>query len=283
MLPVWAVCAVLAVAPGCRLFEWGQSLFDTSPTDSSERTARSLLGEVPISRDAIEIEVLFAERPMGDPLVGPALWGEIDELTVPPAVRRRLKEHGFLTGVTGAMPPLPLQTLLGMSFDVPHKSKQLAGRRFVLPSGGETDIETGFYQPDRTITVPLPDGRTESRRVENSRGVLRLKAHRLQDGFARLEFLPELHHGPIVPRYKATSVEWQFSSGQKVERLHHQRFSVDLYLGDFAVISTDGANRDSLGHHFFIVPEEDGDERTIHRVLVVRLAGMARSDASRAE
>ena len=281
--PVWVVCAVLAVAPGCQLFEWSQSLLEAEPAGGSEHTARSLLGNVPVSRNAMEIEVLFVERPVGDPLLGPALWDEVDELTVEPTVRRKLRDHGFLTGVTASTPPLPLQTLLGMSFDVPHESKQMVGRRFVLPSGGETEIETSFYQTQRTLTVPLADGRTETRSYENSRGMLRLKAHRLQDGFARLEFLPELHHGPMINRYKATSIEWQYSSGQKVERFRDQRFSVDLYLGEFAVISTDGSNPDSLGHHFFVVSDGDSDARTIQRVLVVRLAGMAQGDVNRAE
>jgi hypothetical protein len=278
-----AVCAALAAAPGCQLFEWSRSLFEPEATAGTERTARSLLGALPAAPDAIEIEVLFAERPVGDPLLGPALWGEIDELTVPLEVRRKLKEHGFLTGVTAATPPLPLQTLIGMSFDVPDQSKQVVARRFVLPSGGETEIQTSFLETERTITVPLPDGRSDSRGYENSRGVLRLKARRLQDGFAQLEFLPELHHGPMINRYRANSVEWQYSSGQKVERFHDQRFSVDLHLGEFAVISTDGTNPDSLGHHFFIVSEEDSEARTLQRVLVVRLAGMARGEVTRAE
>jgi hypothetical protein len=220
---------------------------------------------------------------VGDPLVGGTLWNEVDELTVRPQVRRSLREHGLLTGVTGATPPRGLQTLLGRSWEVPDDSKRLVGHRVALPSGGEYEIPTSYYHPERTLQVPLAEGGSGYRSYENGRGILRLRASRLQEGFARLEFLPEIHHGPIVNRFSASPGEWRYSAGQKVERLYDLRFSVDLNIGEFAVVSSDGANPDSVGHHFFVVPGDDGDERKIHRVLIVRLSGMARSDAERIE
>ncbi|HUG90875.1 MAG TPA: hypothetical protein VML55_08585 [Planctomycetaceae bacterium] len=277
------LCTVLAAAPGCRWFEWSRSLDSPGERQASEPTTRSLLGEVPVSRDAIELEILFVERPLGDPLLGGALWDEVDEVTIPLPQRRSLRAHGFLTGVTGKAPPRALETLLGRSWDVPDDKKRIAGHRIAVPSGGEYEVPTNYYSPERTINVPLPEGGTGDRSYENCRGVMRLRAYRLQDGFARLEFVPEIHHGPIVNRYSATPAEWRYSAGQKVERLYGQRFSVDLNIGEFALVSTNLSDPDSVGHHFFVVSDDDGDDRTIHRLLIVRLSGMAKSGGARAE
>jgi hypothetical protein len=279
---------VLATAPGCRFFERGRSFLATAETGSGTvaSASGSLLSSIPISRHAIELEILFVERPVGDPLLGDPLWNEVDELTVQPQLRRSLREHGFLTGVTGASPPRALQTLLGMggsAWEPPDESKRLVGRRVVLPSGSETEIPTSYYRAERIMAVPLADGRSEYRTYENGLGVLRLRAFRLQEGFARLEILPEIHHGPIINRPTATPAGWRYETGQKSERLYDQRFSVDLNVGEFAVVTTDGQNPDSVGHHFFIVSGVDGEERKIHRVLVVRLSGMAKSDPERVE
>lgn len=251
-------------------------------TSTNDAAADSPLRPIPTSRNALELEIVFAERPVGDPLLGSALWDEIDELTIQPELRRSLRRHGFLTGVCGAAPPRALQSLLGLVWDVPDEDKRLVGRRIVLPSGGQTDIPTSYYRAEREIAVPVAgSAEMQLRAFPNGRCVLTVRAEHLQEGFARVEFLPEIHFGELINRPTATATDWQYQARQKVERLYDQRFSVDLNIGEMAVVTTDAADPQSLGHHFFVVSGDDGGERKIQRVLVVRLAGMAAAEAER--
>jgi hypothetical protein len=120
----------------------------------------------------------------------------------------------------------------------------------------------------------------EPKEFRDARFVFRVKAERDQDGWARIEFLPEIHHGEYRLRRVPGGVGFQLRTSQDVYPLYSQRFSLMLNVGEMAVITTDGENSASVGGHFFL---GDGANARVQRVLVVRLSNMTKTDPVYAE
>lgn len=275
--------AVALVAPamlcaGCKLLKYGWT--DTFSTTGEGDAKRSSLPAMRRVRDTVGLEIVFAERPLNDPLLTNAsLWEGVDtvgELT--PDVRKRLQFHGFKVGHMSATLNAAVETLLGLKSEAtgartPVGRMQLAGQRIFRPVGGDTEVQTSRYFP--AISVRLDDS-AEPFDASNARCVLRVKVAQLDDGFAKLEFTPEIHHGRLGWRPIATEMGLQGTTAQKIRHCFDQRFSLTLNTGEMAVITADSNPADSLGRLFFVDGERGA--RT-QRVLFVRLADVAKSSA----
>ncbi len=303
---VWGLLVLFGIVTqsGCVLLNWSAAfLSDEAPSNINEGAANPL-GKIPTSRTAVTLEIVFVERPVDDPLLGSLLWDEVDQIgSLAPEDRQALSKIGFRVGRVGANPPRALQTLMGLATDVTNADdKRLIGRRVVLPSGAETEINTGLPQFQATINLPTTDG-MQQKTLENVRGVFRMKAKRLQPGWARVEFLPEIHHGRMVNRPMAIAGGWQLQTSQAIERLYRQKFALDLNMGEMLIITGDVLPENCLGKHFFHsnmftdansqttpngVPlpnsgqnEEpiSGSKPEIQRLLIIRLADLATAES----
>lgn len=277
-----ACLAALSVAAcGCSVFDGVGHLFGKRSGRSSSRA--SGLPPIPTSRDAVQLEVMFVERPAGDSLLGESLWNEVDQVgTLTPETQKALRKNGFQIGLTGSAPPQALEQLLGLKSEFStgngEQSKKLVGRRIVLASGAETEIQTGDVFPRCSVDVEGPNG-TETKEFKNVRFVFRLKVEREQDGWARLEFLPEIHHGGNQFRRVATKFGWEHRTSQDIYPLYSQRFSLVLNMAEMAIVSADNdAKPQSVGRHFCF-----SQNSNTQRLLIVRLASMTRSDPVYAE
>lgn len=275
------------------MFSWSGGFWGDDPYYSQAETPTNILGRIPTSKTAVTLEIVFVERPKGDPLLGSQLWDEVDQIgSLPPEERQAIVEAGFRVGRVGANPPLALQKLMGLSTDLgADEEKRLVGRRVVLPSGAETEINTGVAHAQSFVTIPLAEG-LEQKTFENVRGVFRMKARQLQEGWARIEFLPEIHHGQLSNRALSFQGDWQVRTTQAVAKLYRQKFSLDLNLGEMVIITGEVEPKDSVGSHFFYSPEftdtlakaAQNPEETpapsvtpngIQRLLIVRLADLS--------
>lgn len=262
------IAAIFLVAHGgCRLFP------DVSETPTNALALRPIVPP----RDKIELEVWYVDRPVGDPLTGDALWGEIDQISkINVEDRFRLNEAGIRYGVAGTDLPKTLSALL-------HDRRASAVQRtsqvklhLMSGHGGETSAATGelevahLPQPCR-IRIP---GRTsrEVREYSAVRCVLHVTAQRIQEGWVRLEFVPEIHHGDARVRPRATnSTDWQSQESQQVEPLYDQRFSLELNLGEHVLIGAVGETDDSVGQYFFRGGQADPGQE---RLIVIRIQGL---------
>lgn len=275
--------------PGCLLLSWTPWLTGEAMSSADLSGSSNVLGKIPTPRTAVTLEVLFVERPVNDPLLGSMLWDQVDQIgSMSPEDRAALEKIGFRVGRVGANPPQALQTLMGLATDLTElDKKRLVERRVILPSGAETEINVGMLQPEATIDLPGPEG-LAPRTLANVRGVFRMKAKQLQDGWARIEFLPELHHGALVNRPVAIPGGWQLHTAQEIERLYRQKFAFDLNIGEMVLITAEGETGNSLGRHFFHSPEftgtlpepegaaprPDPTPSGIQRLLIVRLVDL---------
>ena len=126
----------------------GCSLFPTGDAVSKAESRRLSLPPIRAAQNAIQLEVLFVERPADDPLLGPMLWREIDQIgAIPAETRELLQQNGFRVGHVGSSLPPTVQTLLGLvgAGDVGdnQNTKPLVGNRKILPPGIDTEVQTG--------------------------------------------------------------------------------------------------------------------------------------------
>lgn len=254
----------------------GCSLFDKPPPLMHSAFKLKPLGVMP---DAIKLDIVRIERPADDKLLGPELWNGVDEQVIDVASRQVLHKNGFRVGVVGSRPPKALQTLLGLKADFAYepnaeKTKELVGHRVTVRSGSDTEIQTSQYYEECKIEMPQA---TQSSQFtfSNARCVYKVTVERLQDGWARLTFVPQVQHGDQQIRHTATESGWQFVNTQQVETFFPQRFSLMLSTGEMAVITAGDALPNSLGQQFFLGKK---DHTEFQRLLVVRLSDVCGDD-----
>lgn len=267
ILPI-VVCLLLGGGSGCAIFQ---------PEDEAQVTERSPLKRVRPSVDAIQLDVLFVERPIGDPILGDALWSHLDQVSSLDApTLSSLERNGIKFGIAPTDPPRALQAALGMTGEmVPRDSNEAygpSGRSVARRSGEELAVDawSGYSRCEIAINK---DGQSETHSYDNARCVYRIRVERVQDGWAQLEFIPEIHHGAMKLRSVPRENSWTTTPSQLVDPQFDQRFHVELNLGEMVVLGARGDDPESLGHHFFRGGETGS---RLQRLLIVRLADMQR-------
>lgn len=266
---------------GCALLKPAADVFAYWPASGSG--SQNVLPPIQTSRDAMQIDIIFLERPVGDPLLGKSLWADVDTVgAVIPEERDAPKKLGLRVGNAGANPCAALERMLKMNDPIDAAA---AKNRRTPPSHGitvlseaETPIKMNFV-PECALDVPI-GSEMKQKTYKNFQGVLKMTTHRLQDGWARVEFVPEIQHGATKLRPLPTTDNWQNSwqpgESPEVESLWAQRFSVKLHVGEMIIITAAENAPLSFGHYGFI--SDDPKNGPIQRVLVVRLSQMARID-----
>ncbi len=273
LVGVVAHCAL----SGCQFFSPGGT------SESKPRNSQSLLKPVKPEKNALQLDVLIIDRRADDPLLGPLLWQEIDQVgaVVPPEQREIVEQNGCQVGHVAAKPPMTLLQLLGQIPEIPGTTAgdanlpkpRVSGRTYSVSSGTDTEIQVSDLQPECDVAIANRD-QTRQAHFERVRFVYRLKPIRLQDGWVRIEFLPEIHHGDMQLRPTPTDdLGWTYKSAQNVEACHPQKFAVTLNVGESAVV-TATPPEGTLGDRFFR-REENGERR--QRLLFVRLVDMGQT------
>lgn len=252
----------------------GCALFGPSEEALTSASPRSTLPVLRPSTDAIQLQIVFIERPADDALASKLVWQELDQIgALPPATRTLLIDHGFRVGQTGASPPPAMQTLLGLTEEVTVEDsaddRLMRGRRMGLRSGQETELLTSDTVTQARMTFVSSD-EEETIEYAQARCILRLKPLRQQDGWVKLEFTPEIHHGDALMRPTPNEDGWALRGGQKIDVRHALKFNVTLSTGEFVVIGCEGKNADLPGSRFFRRQTEKAGEQ--QRLLVVRVA-----------
>ena len=251
----------------------GCSLFPTEDAVSQAESRRPSLPPIRAGQNAIQLEVLFVERPADDPLLGPLLWREIDQIgAIPAETRELLHQNGFRVGHVGSSLPPTVQTLLGIvgKEDVGDNAdaKPLIGSRKCLPPGMDTEVQTGEERESCRVRI-VQGEQAQSHEYQFARSLFRMKSARLQDGWVRIDFQPEIHHGENRVRHTPTDEGWAYRSRQNVDARHAHQFSLTMNVGEMAIITAAPDQPDSMGDLFFC-RDDHGIKK--QRVLIVRVA-----------
>lgn len=244
-----------------------------SGSSSAEQSTAFKLPMLSAPRDSVELDIVFVDRPVSDPLLGKTLWREVDQVgTLTAEQRATIREAGILVGHVGSSPPDALQSLLNLTDqDLERQRREANGvpktaaRRVALPGGTDTEIWSNEAVAQRMVTQP--DGKKLE--LANARGLLRLRAERSQDGWARLDFTPELHHGQTSTRPFAAATGWMYRTTQEVIPYYAQQFSANLNVGEMLILTCDRERSGTLGQSLFQFEDSTGLRQ---RLVVVRLA-----------
>lgn len=266
---LFAVVAGLCIClPGCQLLDFS-SFFTKSDIG---RKPEIRLPPIVASREAVQLEILFVDRPVNDALLGESLWDQVDQIAgMSASVRTRLRQNGWRVGHASSHPPRALEQLLELSsgrHEVIDRERRMIGRRVALAAGGNLPIELTELQPELRLRAKSGD---TAKTYSNVRCILNVQIDREQDGWVRLNFTPEVHHGQNWLRPVATQLDWTRRRGQIVEPLFDQKFSLSLNVGEMAVITAEGDDKETAGNSFFRSVHESG---RLQRLLVVRVANM---------
>lgn len=272
----WAALVLLLACSSCQLLPFSGWLGSTAAEQSTSN--KPTLPKIPAARNAVAVELFLIDRAADDELLGDVLWQDIDQSSViPPIKRKQLEDLGFRIGRTGSVPPYTLQTLMGLADELGvsgDDQQAVTMRRIVVPSGAHSEIAASRPDVSKTIKRRNTEGKTDT--FENARCLFQMRAERLQDGWARLELIPEIHHGSVTNRPRATHGGWTMRTSQQVERLFKHRFQLNMNLGEIVVVAQSSDDDESLAGHFFSYEDENGEPR--QRLLVLRLAEMATMD-----
>ena len=223
-----------------------------------------------IHRDTITLDIALVDRSITDPLLGKTLWDDVDEIgAIDPLAREILNKNGFRIGVAGSSMPPTLQTLLDT--EEKHGGDRPANIPPVtLFAGGDTLISARTNIEHCSIREAHRET-AQQREFTNATCMLRVKVRKLQEGWAKLEFTPEIHYGQMSLRHQAKASGWEFKNSQRILPLYNQKFDITLNEGEIAVISAtdDQLRADSVGNRYFV-----DDAHELRRLIVIRLGGM---------
>jgi len=254
---------------GCALASGCHQLLnrDNHVEQEAQKAAEgNFLKPLPTLRDGIRLDVFFIDRHVGDPRIGESMWRSISQGgSLDPEAVTRLNSYGFRFGTVSANPPVAVQSLI-LHTDSSTQERTLH-QSFEFPTGQHSILEVVPLPEGIDVTVPTPEG-PRTLKLHQAKSVLRLRAERIEDGWARLEVVPEIHHGEKLNRAVPAEREWVMTSSQDVMPIYSLRFHAELNRGEMAVIGTNTHSQSPIGRIFFRNTQGD----PIERIVMVRLA-----------
>lgn len=239
------------------------------PSISDQSTLKAKMQPLASARDAIDIEVYFIDRRIGDPLIGEGFWSTLHAITsVDPEVRERLKKDGFRFAMSASRPPRAMQALMALSSDS-DPSRRALMQRYSLPAGQETYLLVSALADGVTLER-THRGEPQQLNLEQPHFHLRVQAEKIQDGWAKLVIVPEVRHGRNQLRPRATDQDWRFDQGQESLVLYEDRLSAEVNIGEILVLGLAPSSENSLAKHYFRGDESQG----IERLILIRVADM---------
>ncbi len=260
-------CCASLCPLGCRL------LFPDRPASALYQSAEE--SSAP-ERVTISLDVAVARRPVTDPLLK-LIWDDVDEVGVlTHEEREQLNANGFRVGVAGSGIPSALQTMLRDSVQPQRSVMPASGSSRLLPGashltlfhGQDTLVEITGLQHEISFSE-ITDDRDEAELTsyENARCVFRVTVEKIQDGWVRVRFLPEIHHGSTANRPVFGDAGLQYKATQRIQPLYRYQFELTLNSGEVAIVGAADDTENRAGTRFFTT-EEAGQQ--MRRLITIR-------------
>lgn len=221
----------------------------------------------PIAPGANDVlmNVIFVERPFGDPVLNTNLWEQADEDQLEISLRRALQARGFRVAVLGGQLPASLKRLFSE-----ERVGQMNGEYVQTPAGRPTQIHTSEVHDNWPGETDKADHQAAD--YVAAVGSLRVIPSIAVDASVELGITPEIQHGLAGRRFVPASesrgpLDWTMQLGRQIRSFDDLMFSLRLQGGQYAMLSCQPKERDSLGSRFFTHVE---DGRTVQRVVLIQ-------------
>lgn len=248
------LCAGM-VAAGC------ERLFTAPNHPSGTPIARSLAPAIPA--DALIVESVLLERPLGDPFLDRGLWADA-RATWSPERRELLARNGLQAGVLVGNLPAELQDILGNAAESvdPHFMTFNNRKEAVIPTAGPN------AKSEFDLIADLA-GQPESISLTDARCGILVRPQALGEGKVKVWCEPQIQHGQPLELFKPSQDGTQFTRYEETptEKYPDLGFDLTLRADECLVIGCIAAEVDSLGRALFEV-ESNGHPR--QRVLIIR-------------
>ncbi len=238
--------------------------------------------------ETIKLEVFFARFPAGNAALNGPLWNDIDEQSLPPAIRRELADAGLRAGLVGTQVPVELARLLTLSdapvdpaeantVDLEQEPAVTKRLLAVRPNRRSELIASTVYD---TLSLLMRDeGQVVGRTYAKAEGRFALRASEVAGGRVQVELTPELHYGEQQQRWNAADGVIRLEASRPKRVFDELKLAAQLEPGQMLIVSCQPDRPGTLGHCFFTEPKADS---LMQKFLVIRIAE-AGSDRSFAE
>ncbi len=296
LLRLSVAATLLIVLPGCALFGMNglktASLADSLPWSKQKPDPNDAVGTLlPMAR----LEASIVTRPANDPRIRRLVWEELDESgLMTPDNRQRLNQSGFRVGVAGSATPWVLQSLAkeaatanrsvdGQQSILAESTRGIAalGPVFSIMQNGKSMLEVQSQLNPESIPLSRIPDLASLRDRSRLRCVFEVSVKELNDDWALLSVLPQIHAGAVTTRLSVSGASNQLPTRQNIIPLFDQQFTVKLHTGEIAVIGRHDSADWNPGRMFF---QPDSGSSASERLLIIRLTGVdkvrGQSDAS---
>ena len=279
----YCALATLLLIAGCRLFP-----------DKAVTKGSSPLRPLAASPDSVALEIIWARFPLNDPELNGAVWSEIDETQIDPAVYRELARNGFRAGVISGTPPDAIARALQLKGDraaakavdedpmlqtIDLTTEASVQRRLLqLRRGRRAEIQAS----EMLESVPLLISHNRElggRTFRDVQAIYGLAIDPQPHQRVALELTPELHYGQ--PRLRWTGGQEGILRQMPLrerEVFEAMRMNVRLAPGEMFVLMGLPESASRLGQCFHTVESASGRQQ---KLVLIRLAQVPTSDAFR--
>jgi hypothetical protein len=277
------ICALTTLlAGGCRMLSTEAVVQGHSP-----------LRPMTPSPESVALEIIWARYPLDDPQLGDAVWSEIDETQIAPAVRRELAHNGFRAGVISGTPPDAI--VRALNYDAYRAKDEAQTDDGFIPSTDlmeEPTVRRRLLQLRRgrraeiqasevLDSIPLLVSRGRElggRTYRDAQAIYALKVDPQPDQTVAVELTPELHYGQ--PRVRWTGSEddmgpLRMAPMRDRDVFDAMRINVRLAPGEMLVLMSEPDAGSRLGHYFHTTNSANGPQQ---KLVLVRLAQVPASD-----
>ncbi len=142
----------------------------------------------------VQMDIVFASRPLGDRSINEAIWQPADETVLPLEEQDRLRSEGFRVGMLSGQPPESLDMILR---EIPEGV--MNGHRLITVSGKPTAVMVATY---KQCPEPLAKALGKSaEEVKTPRCVLRVLPTIQADDSVQLFITPAVQYGNLRRRF----------------------------------------------------------------------------------
>ncbi len=275
------VWTMLCVGSGCA----------TSP---ERREANALLSKPTMSPNSVMLEIFFVRYTEDHRSLGESIWEQIDEQKFDSDLRRKLADQGIRAGVLAGQLPLEVQQLLEtQTAPVAETPPELATpgenadptvaaasvvtlgqgplvrlRQLQIRSGRRGEIIASNIF-DELPLLQVSNGEVCGKTLHKCQSMFSVTPFPEGDGSARLELVPELHHGDPTRRFSGADGVWKLETSRPRQAFTELTLSPKLAPGDMVVVGAVSQRPGTMGRWFF---QETTDGVVEHKLLLIRLA-----------
>ena len=280
---VCVVATLLMLLPGCALFgsdgSKTSSLAEAIPWSKRKSVQQDDTASVLLMA---RLEASIVTRPVNDLRIRRLVWEELDESgLMSPDNRQRLNQSGFRVGVAGSATPWALQSLAKEAASdgqqemsaVSTDGMTALGPEFSVMQNGKSLLEVQRQLDPQTIPLSRVPDLASLRDRSGLRCVFEVSVRELNEDWALLSVLPQVHAGAVTTRLSISGSSNQLPVRQNIIPLYDQQFTVKLHTGEVAVIGRHDSADWNPGRLFF---QPDSGASGTERLLMIRMAGVDR-------